>query len=79
MFQVTSPKGQSRAVAIASVMLFALLTGNAHAAVDVASVVAGIAEAGVAILAVIGALLAMSVSIFGLGKAYAFIKRKAGA
>lgn len=51
----------------------------AMAAIDVASVVAGIAEAGVAILAVIGALLAMSVTIFGLGKVYAFIKRKAGA
>jgi hypothetical protein len=50
-----------------------------HAVIDVASVVAGIAEAGVALLAVIGALLALSVLIFGIGKVYAFVKRKAGA
>jgi hypothetical protein len=64
----------------ATVAALALMTlAQAHAAVDVASAVSGIAEAGAAILLVIGALLAMSVSIFGLGKAYGFIKRKAGA
>lgn len=52
---------------------------QAHAAVDVTAAITGIGEAGAAILLVIGALLAMSVSIFGLGKAYSFIKRKAGA
>ena len=60
---------------------FSLAVGSAasHAAIDVADVVTGIGEAGVAILAVIAALLALSVSIFGLAKVYGFIKRKAGA
>lgn len=52
--------------------------GSQAAAIDVSAATAGIAEAGVAILAVLGALLAMSVSLFGLGKVYAFIRRKSG-
>lgn len=54
-------------------------TQASAAGIDVTSVISGITDAGVAILSVIAALLAMSVSIFGLGKAYGFIKRKAGA
>jgi hypothetical protein len=55
----------------------AVASANA-AAIDVTAVVAGIGDAGTAILAVIAALLALSVSLFGLGKVYSFIKRKAG-
>lgn len=52
---------------------------HANAVIDITAATGGIADAGVAILAIIAALLAMSVSIFGLAKAYGFIKRKAGA
>lgn len=56
-----------------------MLASNAMAAIDVAAVTTGIAEAGVAILAVLGALLALSISIFGLKKVYSFVSAKAGA
>lgn len=51
----------------------------AFAVIDVTAVTGGVAEAGTALLAVIGALLAVSVLIFGIGKVYGFVKRKAGA
>ena len=69
---VVTPRRTAAALAL-------MALSQAHAAIDVSSVTTGIGDAGVAILAVITALLAMSVSIFGLAKAYAFIKRKAGA
>lgn len=56
-----------------------LATQAGAAAIDVTSVTSGIADAGTAILAVLGALMAMSVTIFGLGKAYRFVSKKAGA
>lgn len=56
-----------------------LLAGNAMAAIDTTTILAGVTEAGVAILAVIGALLALSVSIFGIKKVYSFVSAKAGA
>lgn len=59
--------------------LVALATQQAHAAIDITSVTAGVTEAGTALLGVIGAMLAMSVLILGIGKVYAFVKRKAGA
>lgn len=52
---------------------------SANAAIDVTAVTTGMTDAGVALLAVIAALTALSVSIFGVAKVYAFIKRKAGA
>jgi hypothetical protein len=55
------------------------LTSPAFAAIDVTAVTGGITEAGTALLAVIGGLLAMSVLILGIGKVYAFVKRRAGA
>lgn len=51
---------------------------SAWAVIDVAAVTAGVAEIGVAMLAIIGAFLAVSVLILGIGKVYAFVKRKAG-
>ena len=39
----------------------------------------GIADAATALLAVFGALMALSVSIFGIGKVYRFVSGKAGA
>lgn len=56
-----------------------LVSLSAHAVIDVTAAVAGIADAGIAIGAVIAALLALSVTIFGVAKVYAFMKRKAGA
>lgn len=53
--------------------------GSASAAIDVTTVTSGITDAGAALLAVIGGLMALSVSLFGITKVYAFIKRKAGA
>lgn len=61
-----------------AVLAAVLFTGVAHAAIDTTSVTTGIADAGTAIAAVIAALMALSVSIFGVGKVYNFIKRKAG-
>ena len=57
----------------------AVLAQEAGGPVDVADAVSGIQGAGTAILAILGALIAMSVSIFGLTKVYGFIRRKAGA
>lgn len=57
----------------------ASLPAVSHAAVDVAAITSGITDAGTAILAVITALIALSASIFGIVKAYGFIKRRAGA
>lgn len=57
-----------------------LTVGAASASgIDVTAVTTGISDAGVALLAVIGALMALSVSLFGISKVYSFIKRKAGA
>ena len=56
-----------------------LLAGSAMAVpIDTTAVLSGITDAGTAILAVIGALLAMSVSIFGIVKVYRFVSAKAG-
>lgn len=66
-----------------TLVLFMLmvLAGVSYAAdgVDVTAVVTGISDAKTAILSVIGALLGLSISIFGIGKVYSFVKRKAGA
>lgn len=57
-----------------------LVAGVAAAeGIDVTSVTTGISNAGTALLSVIGALMALSVSLFGISKVYSFIKRKAGA
>ena len=56
-----------------------LLSSPARAAVDITAATAGITEAGVAILAIVGALLALSVSIYGIVKVYNFMSKKAGA
>ena len=55
------------------------MAGQAMAAIDVTSVLTGITDAGTAIISVIGALLALSVSIFGIVKVYRFVSSKAGA
>ena len=51
----------------------------AHAAVDITEAVTGITDAKTGILSLIGALLALSVSIFGIVKVYNFVSKKAGA
>lgn len=56
-----------------------IATGAAQAAIDVSDVVSGVGEISVAVLAVLGAMLAVSVAVLGLGKVYAFVKRRAGA
>ena len=56
-----------------------LAFGTANAAIDITSVTGGVTDAGTAILAVIAALLALSVSIFGIVKVYRFVSSKAGA
>lgn len=58
---------------------FAFIASQSHAAIDVTSVTTGIAEISTAVLAVLGAMLAVSVAVLGLGKVYAFVKRRAGA
>jgi len=50
-----------------------------NAAIDVTAAVTGIGDALTALLAVIGALMALSVSIFGIVKVYKFVSSKAGA
>jgi Inovirus Coat protein B len=60
-------------------MAFGFAATSAHAAIDIAGVLLGITDAGTAILAVIGALLALSVSLFGIVKVYRFVSSKAGA
>lgn len=70
-------KNVQRGLVMAGVLMVA---GAASAApIDVTAATAGIGEAGVALLVVIGALMALSVSIFGISKVYAFLSRKAGA
>lgn len=69
---------------ISSAILATLMTTNSVFAaqtstIDVSDALAGIASAGVALLAVIGALMALSVTIFGISKVYRFLSRKAGA
>ena len=70
---------------IKNVLVFAgsmVAVAAAHAAdgaIDTTTITAGIVAVSVAILAVIAALTSLSVSIFGVSKMYAFIKRKAGA
>ena len=51
----------------------------ANAAIDVTAATTGIADAGLAILAVLAALLALSVSVYGVKKVYDFMSRKSGA
>lgn len=52
---------------------------HANAVIDVTAATTGIGDAGVAIAALIAALMALSVSIFGLHKVYNFVSKKAGA
>lgn len=65
------------AALMATGMTFA--AAQAQAAIDITTATTGIADAGVALLALVGALMALSVSIFGIVKVYAFISKKAGA
>lgn len=51
----------------------------AHAAIDTTAITTGLNDAGTALLAILAALTSLSVSIFGVAKVYAFIRRKAGA
>jgi len=64
-------------------LLAALATGlfaaNANAVIDVTATTTGISDAAVALAAIIAALMALSVSIFGVVKVYKFISGKAGA
>lgn len=66
---------------LASVVGFcaSLFAMAANAVIDVTAATTGIADAGVAILAIIAALMALSVSIFGIVKVYRFVSSKAGA
>lgn len=52
---------------------------SAQAAIDVTTVISGVTDAGVAITSVITALLALSVSLFGIVKVYRFVSSKSGA
>lgn len=61
------------------VAMMIAFTAPAYAVIDVSAVTAGISEVGVALVAVIGGLLAVSVTILGIGKVYSFVRRKAGA
>lgn len=56
-----------------------LVAAQAQAAVDVTAVISGITDAGVAIMSVITALMALSVSLFGIVKVYHFVSKKSGA
>lgn len=51
----------------------------ANAVIDVTAATTGIADAGVAIAAIVAALMAVSVTLFGLVKVYRFISKKSGA
>jgi hypothetical protein len=51
----------------------------AHAAIDITTATTGITDASVALLALLGALMALSATIFGVAKVYAFLKKKSGA
>lgn len=57
----------------------AMAATSANAAIDVTTVLGGITDAGVAITSVITALLALSVSLFGIVKVYRFVSSKSGA
>lgn len=73
---------QKKAIAMLQGMLAAgLITASqfANAVIDVTAATTGIADAATAIGAVIAALLALSVTIFGVAKVYSFMSRKAGA
>ena len=62
-------------------LLFAALSMfglAANAVIDVTAATTGISDAGVAILAVLAALLALSVSVYGVKKVYDFMSRKSG-
>lgn len=69
-------RAQGAAVAVGTGL--AVMGSNANAAVDTAAALTGITDAGTAILAIVGALLALSVSIFGIVKVYNFMSKKAG-
>lgn len=56
-----------------------LAAGQAHAVIDITAATAGVSDAGVALLALLGAMIALSASIFGVGKVYSFLRKKAGA
>lgn len=70
---------QIRALFVTLLVMLGFMASAQAAAPDTTELIADIGLIGVAIVAIIGALLAMSTSIFGISKVYAFIKRKAGA
>lgn len=69
----------SKKVAMYLAAGMSLAAAQAQAAIDVTSVTTGIAEAGTALGLIIAALMAFSVTLFGVTKVYRFIARKAGA
>ena len=60
-------------------MMLGIFAMPSFAIIDITAATTGITDAQTAIASLIGALLALSVSIFGIVKVYNFVSKKAGA